>query len=83
MNQQHAVQNFEEIAKQLIASAATPKAAAFAEKTISAVRAKGAEWIADHAQALRITFVPSADFFPVGDNRNYYMAEFQMALLGK
>jgi len=82
MNQQQAVQNFEEIAKQLIASAATPKAAAFAEKTIIAVCAKGAEWIFANAQKLRVTFVPG-ELFPVRDNRNYYMAEFQMALLGK
>lgn len=82
LTQAAAVENFETIAQQLMASAATEKAAAFAEKTIVAVRAKGAEWIFANAQELRVTFVPG-DAFPVSDNRNYYIAAFQMAVMTK
>ncbi len=81
-NQESAVQNFEEISSQLISSAATEKARTFAEKTINAVHAKGAEWIFTNAQELQVTFVPG-DMFPVADNRNYYMAAFQRALMSK
>lgn len=81
-NQESAVQNFEAISSQLIASASTEKARAFAEKTINAVRAKGAEWIFTNAQELQVTFVPG-EMFPVRDNRTYYMAAFQMALMSK
>ena len=83
MTQAAAVENFETIAQQLCASAASEKALAFAEKTINAVRAKGAEWMQGNAQELRITFVPSENTFPVRDNRNYYLGAFQMALLTK
>lgn len=77
----NAVQNFEEIARQLMESAPTEKAAQFAQKQIDAVRSKGADWIERNAQALRCTFVPRADSFPVKDNRPYYVSAFQMALL--
>lgn len=83
LTQAAAVENFETIAQQLIASATTEKAAAFVEKTIAAVRAKGAEWIFDNAQELRVTFVPSENTFPVADNRNYYITAFQMAVMTK
>lgn len=83
LTQAAAVENFESIAQQLMVSAATEKAAAFAEKTIAAVRAKGAAWILQNAQELRVTFVPSKNTFPVADNRNYYIAAFQMAVLNK
>lgn len=82
ITQAQAVANFEDISQQLIASAATPKAAEFAEKTIAKIRAMGGEWILKNAQALRVTFVPG-ELFPVRDNRNYYLSEFQMALLNK
>lgn len=82
LNQETAVENFKSIASQLISSAATEKAGAFAEKTINAVRAKGAEWIFANSQELQVTFVPG-EMFPVRDNRNYYMAAFQMALMTK
>lgn len=80
LTQTEAVENFEAIAKLLMASAATEKAAAFAGKTIAAVRARGAEWIFANAQDLRVTFVPG-DAFPVADNRNFYLGAFQMALV--
>lgn len=79
MKQAEAVQNFEKISRQLIASAATPKAAEFAKKTVARIRAMGGEWILKNAQALRVTFVPG-DLFPVCDNRNFYISAFQMAL---
>ena len=83
LTQNQAVENFEEIARQLMASAPTEKAAVFAQKQIDAVRAKGGEWILANAQDLRVTFVPSAGTFPVCDNRGFYVGAMQMTLLNK
>lgn len=83
LTQTQAVENFEEIARQLMASAPTEKAAIFAQKQIDAVRARGGEWILANAQALRVTFVPSAGTFPVCDNRGYYISAMQMTILNK
>jgi hypothetical protein len=78
---EQATANFEEISRQLMASAPTEKAAAFADKIIRGVRAKGAEWIAARAFDLQVNFVPGHEMFPVADNRTYYISRWQMALL--
>lgn len=78
---EQAVANFEEISRQLMASAPTERAAMFADKIISGVRAKGGEWIAQRAFDLQVNFVPGEAMFPVADNRTYYISRWQMALL--
>lgn len=78
-----ALQNFQEIARQLMASAPTEKAAAFAQKQIDAVLAKGEGWIEANKFDLRCDFVPGHDTFPVCDNRGFYVGAFQMTLLTK
>lgn len=73
--------NFNTLSAILISSASTDKALAFAEKTIAAVRARGAQWMADNASELQILDSADCRFCPVDDNRNYYMAALQVALL--
>lgn len=76
-----AVANFESLAVILLETAPSEKARAFAEKKIAEVRARGAQWIADKAVALQIQNNAASRFCPVADNRNYYMAAIQTALM--
>ena len=69
------------LADELLRTAATEKAQAFAEKIIASVRARGAQWMADHAVELQILDAADKRFCPVADNRNFYMSALQMALL--
>jgi len=78
-----ALQNFQEIARQVMASAPSEKAAAFAQKQIDAVLARGEAWIEANKFDLRCDFVPGPDMFPVADNRTFYVSAFQMTLLSK
>jgi len=78
----NAVSNFNSIAAELIASAPTEKARAFAEKVIGLVNARGADWIEANAIKLHVTL--SADQVrasaPVADNRIFFMQKWQLAL---
>lgn len=76
-----AAANFESLAALLISTAPTEKASAFAEKKISEVRARGAQWMADNAVTLQIQDSAEGRFCPVEDNRNYYMTKIQSALM--
>ncbi|MBV2164282.1 MAG: hypothetical protein KUL80_08435 [Comamonas sp.] len=78
-----AAEHFEIMAALLIESAATEKAVEFATRQIEAVRAKGAQWMADHAAELNIISNPSRDFCPVADNRTFHLGNIQMALMAK
>ncbi len=71
--------NFEEIAQQLVTSAATEKARQFTEYVIEKVHLQGDKFLEAFAQDLKITFVPG-DMFPVSDNRNYYLGAWQLVL---
>ena len=74
-----AVENFESVSAQLIASAPTEKAAAFAEKITTSIRARGAAWIHAHVAELQIYSDEKNSFCPVADNRMYFIAAFQSA----
>jgi|NOAtaT_6_FD_contig_61_4016756_length_694_multi_3_in_0_out_0_2 predicted pyridoxine 5'-phosphate oxidase superfamily flavin-nucleotide-binding protein len=82
MTQAKLVANFESIAVALHDEAPSEKARAFVDKIASAIRAKGAEWIAANEFALHITFSAEEqeDLTPVEDNRLWYIAEWQIAL---
>ena len=43
--------------------------------------ARGAEWLAENAVDLQLLDDHKNDFCPVSDNRGFFMAKFQMALL--
>lgn len=77
-----AVSNFNSIAAEVIASATTEKARAFAEKVVAAITANGDEWIVANASKLHVTL--SADSVrqtaPVADNRLFFVQKWQMAL---
>lgn len=81
INVEIAEHNFNTLADELLRTAATEKAQAFAEKIIASVRARGAQWMADHAVELQILDAADKRFCPVADNRNFYMSALQMALL--
>lgn len=78
----NALINFRSIAKEVIESAPSEKARAFAEKVIGQIEARGQEWIMSHAAALHCEL--SADecrnMAPVSDNRLFFMQNWQMAL---
>lgn len=78
----NAVENFNSIAAELIASAPTEKARAFAEKVAAQVAAKGDEWIV--ANVFKLACEMSADMTrhtaPVADNRLFFMQKWQLAL---
>lgn len=76
-----ATANFDSLAAILIHTAPSEKARVFAEKKIAEVRARGPQWIADHAVSLQILSSADGLFCPVEDNRNYYMAQIQVALM--
>lgn len=73
--------NFNTLAAELIRTAPSEKALAFAEKIITDVRARGTQWMAENATELQILDVADTTFCPVEDNRNYYMAALQVALI--
>jgi hypothetical protein len=76
----NSVENFEEIVKQLIASATEQRAVDFVNKVAGQIRAKGNDWIEINKNELQVAFVPGA-LIPVSANRLYYIGKFQMALL--
>lgn len=77
------IENFHSIAAELINSAASDKARAFAEKIVLQIEAKGEEWINAHKAQLYITMHASQQTAaPVADNRVWYLGKWQMALLG-
>lgn len=67
---------------ELIKSAATPKAVAFAEKIAAQIEARGAAWIDSNAAALKISGNIEAleKFAPVADNRAFFLSAWQLAL---
>jgi len=76
-----AAKNFESLAALLIASAPSQKAIDFAQKVLNQARERGAEWLAANAVELQLLDDHKNDFCPVADNRGFFMAKFQMALL--
>ncbi len=78
---QDAEANFNSLAAILVRTAISEKASVFAEKKIAEVRARGAEWMANNAVILQILSPADDRFCPVEDNRNYYMAKIQVALM--
>ena len=81
-----AVANFASLKNILLASAPSQKAYDFAGRITAKIENKGAAWIAANALALHITshhgtVEADADgVVPVADNRNWFMAELQIAL---
>jgi hypothetical protein len=73
---------FEYIRAELIKSAGSDKARAFAEKIAAQVEARGVEWIESNREALKIgsTIEALEKFAPVSDNRNWFLAAWQVAL---
>jgi len=78
---EQAASNFESLASLLIESAPSQKAIDFAHKVLNQARARGAEWLAENAVDLQLLDDHKNDFCPVSDNRGFFMAKFQMALL--
>jgi len=84
-------QNFEAVVTELIRTAPTPKAVAFAEKISCQIRAMGSDWIEANALKLHVALTPeivvpgtpeySAAVAPICDNRNYYISQWQALLL--
>ena len=77
----NAVENFESIAAELVRVAPNEKAAAFAKKVADQIRARGAQWIESNVAALKIQLPADKQYFPVADNRIFFMTEWQAALL--
>jgi len=75
-----AVSNFESIAAELVRVAPTQKAADFALRTADKIRARGPEWIAAHVNELHIYSSNEEQYFPVADNRIFFIEKWQMAL---
>jgi len=82
INHVTAIKNFESISEILIYGAPTEKSRIFAEKLVNSIREKGTDWIFNNAQKLNVTMSPESfsELFPVQDNRNYYLVNFQLAL---
>lgn len=78
----NAVQNFNLIATELLASASSEKARAFAEKVIKQAASKGDEWITARAKELALSHSPAelASISPVADNRLWFLTKWQTAL---
>lgn len=74
-------ENFESVVAELIGSAATDKARAFAIKVTDQARARGAEWLKANEFQLCISMPASQQvMMPVADNRLYIITQFQLAL---
>ena len=73
---------FEYLRGELIKSAVSDKAKAFAERIASQIEARGSEWIESHKDALKISSTVEAleTIAPVADNRNWFLAAWQVAL---
>ena len=76
-----AVENFESIATELVRVAPNEKAAAFAKKVADQIRARGASWIGSNVETLKIQQPADKQFFPVADNRMFFLTEWQSALI--
>lgn len=74
--------HFESVAAELIDSASTEKARAFAQKIVDAARAKGDEWLEANKFELMIS-ISAEDCekgFPIRDNRAVILSKFQLLL---
>jgi len=74
--------NFNFVANELVKSAATPKAADFANKVIGQIESRGDEWIEANIDVLGLKHFNIAcnSVAPVADNRIFWMTKFQIAL---
>lgn len=74
--------NFESIVSALHDEAPSDRARAFVEKIAAEIRARGSDWIAEHARALHIEHPAEwhDTVAPVEDNRLWWLAEWQKAL---
>lgn len=76
----NAVNNFNSIAAEVIASATSDKARAFAEKVVASIAARGESWIEKNAAALSVTLSADQlrDAAPVADNRLFFLKKWQL-----
>jgi len=75
-------ENFESVVAELISSASTDKARAFAIKITDQARVRGTEWLEANQHKLCIASHASfqAKCAPIADNRLHVLANFQTCL---
>ena len=78
------IRNFESIAKVLHDEAPNERARLYIEQLVTKISAKGDSWI--DANAAQLHIYDSAEqlenMFPVKNNRLWFIAEWQMAVIG-
>ena len=83
MTSSTATRNFDIAVEALYNAAPSERAREFVTRLASDIRDKGARWIVEHEFELHITDVDIScrpDLCPIGDNRLFYLGQWQLAL---
>ena len=76
-----AVENVKSIGAALYAEAPSDKARAFTVSLTEKILAKGSDWIEANVGSLYAYSSAEEQYFPVEDNRLFFVAKWQLALL--